>query len=199
MNEETQPVRYLLEASSSRFTVQAFARGLLAGFGHNPTLQIRDFAGEVVCVPGTLAQSSLHLIVRADSVTVIDEVSAKDRREIEHTVQTEVLEAAQFPQIEFQSTESMAQRTGENRYRVRLTGALSLRGLTRQQVVEARVTFQPDGLRAQGGFSLQESAFGIKPVSALGGMLKIKDGLEFTFDIFARQSVEQATNPTNQQ
>ena len=46
---------------------------------------------------------------------------------------------------------------------------------------------------------LARDAFGIKPVSALGGMLKIKDGLEFTFDIFARQSVEQATNPTNQQ
>jgi hypothetical protein len=36
-------VRYVFDPSVSRFTVQAFATGLLCAFGHNPTIAIRDF------------------------------------------------------------------------------------------------------------------------------------------------------------
>ena len=39
-------VRYTLDAARSTFTVQAFASGLLSGFGHNPTIGIRDYAGD---------------------------------------------------------------------------------------------------------------------------------------------------------
>ena len=39
--------RYVIDGRSSRFTVQAFATGLLAKMGHNPTIGIRDFSGEM--------------------------------------------------------------------------------------------------------------------------------------------------------
>jgi hypothetical protein len=39
--------RFVIEPKASRFTVQAFAGGLRAGSGHNPTIAIRDFSGEM--------------------------------------------------------------------------------------------------------------------------------------------------------
>ncbi len=39
--------RYRLDPGQSRFTVQAFATGLLSFLGHSPTFAVRDFAGAV--------------------------------------------------------------------------------------------------------------------------------------------------------
>jgi hypothetical protein len=40
-------VHYLVDARASRFTVQAFATGLLSAMGHNPAIAIRNFSGDV--------------------------------------------------------------------------------------------------------------------------------------------------------
>ena len=34
---------YIVDAKASKFTVQAFATGILSAVGHNPTLGIRNF------------------------------------------------------------------------------------------------------------------------------------------------------------
>ena len=44
---ETATDRYVIDGRSSRFTVRAFATGLLSAMGHNPTIGIRDFSGEM--------------------------------------------------------------------------------------------------------------------------------------------------------
>ena len=59
-----------LMPGQSKFTVQAFASGLLAGFGHNPTIAIRDFTGEVQCTPGSLTNASVRLVINAQSLAV---------------------------------------------------------------------------------------------------------------------------------
>ena len=42
-----------------------------------------------------------------------------------------------------------------------------------------------DSLRANGEFTLRQTDFNIKPASAVGGTIKLKDELKFTFDIIA--------------
>jgi hypothetical protein len=42
-------------------------------------------------------------------------------------------------------------------------------------------------LRASGEFSVRQSQFGIVPVSAAAGTIKIKDEVKCTFDILARK------------
>ena len=44
---ETPADRYVIDSRASRFTVQAFATGLMARMGHNPIIGIRDFSGEM--------------------------------------------------------------------------------------------------------------------------------------------------------
>jgi hypothetical protein len=39
-------MRYRVDASRSRFVAQAFAKGLLSAFGHNPRLAVGAFEGD---------------------------------------------------------------------------------------------------------------------------------------------------------
>jgi polyisoprenoid-binding protein YceI len=180
-------VRYTLDPASSRFTVQAFAGGMLSGFAHSPTFAIREFRGELRFTPETFADASFHLTVRADSLTVADSVSPKDREEIEGQMRREVLETAAYPEIDFQSVEITADRVADNWYRLRLKGELRLHGVKRPQPVDAQLRILEDQVRLSGQCTLLLSAYRIKRVSALGGLIKLKDELKFDFELAGRK------------
>lgn len=177
---------YRIEARRSRFIVRAFATGLLSVLGHSPTIAIRDFTGEVQFSPTHAEEASLRLRIKADSLEVTDEVSDKDRREIEQQMREEVLETSRYPEIVFESTRVAADKATEGQYRVQITGNLSLHGITRECTINAQVIASEDSLRANGEFPVRQSDFSIKPVSAVGGTIKLKDELKFTFDIVGR-------------
>jgi polyisoprenoid-binding protein YceI len=185
---ETTIARYRIDARRSRFVVQAEATGLLSVFGHNPTIAICGFGGDARFISGTLQQASLLLLVQSGSLTLVSEASDKDRHEIERAMRDEVLEIARYPEIIFMSKSITANRMTEDQYQVRIIGSLSLHGSTREQLIDAQVNVNEAGLRAQGEFTLRQSDYNIKPVSALGGTLKVKDDLRLSFDIIARQS-----------
>lgn len=177
-------VRLRVDAQRSRFIVRAFVGGLLAAFGHDHTIAVKDFAGNVG-FDDDLRNASLRMIVRASSLAVIDQVSEKDRREIERTMRDEVLETSKYPEIAFRSTrvELLAARGGQRR--VRIIGDLTLHGVTRPVAIEALITRDGQGLRARGEFTLRQSDFKIKPPSIGLGTIKVKDELKLQFDIVA--------------
>jgi polyisoprenoid-binding protein YceI len=179
--------RYLIDNSGSRFTVRAFASGLLSAFGHNPRIEIRDFTGEVGFAPDALEKGYLRIRIRADSLQVAADISSNDRREMERIMNEEVLEVAKYPEIIYEGSGVSASRVGEGRYRVEVAGNLSLHGVTRNQGISTQVTITGEMLRASGEFSLLQTSYGIKPVAVAGGALKLKDELKFTFDILARR------------
>jgi polyisoprenoid-binding protein YceI len=185
---EGAAVRYQLDGKGSKFTVRAFATGLLSAFGHNPTIAIPDFEGEAVVNPAALEQSTLQIVIHAASLAVTDEMNDGDREEIERRMHQEVLESDGYPDIVYECSKLTASKTGEGQYWVALNGELSLHGVTRSQPVSARVTLNGDTLRAAGDFSVRQSDYEIKPVSAVGGTVKLKDELKFSFDITARKA-----------
>ncbi len=65
-------VKFQIDAAASRFTVQAFATGLLSSFGHNPTIGIRDFDGEIECEPESFDNARVRLMARTDAMEVLD-------------------------------------------------------------------------------------------------------------------------------
>ena len=181
-------VRYLIDPKGSWFTVRAFATGMLSAFGHNPTTAIPDFQGEIQFGTDTLEDASLRIVIQAASLVVTDDISAKDRQEIERRMHEEVLEADSFPEIIYECPRvSSVQKLGEGLYSVSLDGKLALHGVTRSQPVAARVTLKGDRLRTTGEFSMCQSDYGIRPVSAAGGTVKLKDELKLSFDISARK------------
>ena len=179
--------RYLLDKSLSRFTVRAFASGMLSALGHSPTIAIRNFTGEADFDPANPEQALLRVQIRADSLEVTDDINNKDRREIESTMNQKVLESAKYPEIVFESSGVSAEQLGEGRYRVKMNGNLSLRGVTRKIPLMAQMNLSGDTLRGSGEFSILQTDFGIPLVNVAGGMLKLKDELKFNFDIVARE------------
>jgi polyisoprenoid-binding protein YceI len=187
---ENKSARYRVDASRSRFIVRAFSTGLFSAFAHNPTIAIRDFTGEAQLSPDAPGEAYLHIRIKAISLEDTDDISDKDRREIERQMREDVLETDRYPEIVFESTSVSADKITGGQYRARITGDLSLRGVTRTCVINAQVMAGEDILRAHGEFPLRQTEFGIKPVSAAGGTIKLKDELKFTFDIVANRERE---------
>jgi polyisoprenoid-binding protein YceI len=183
---ETGLVHYHLVPEQSKFTVQAFAEGLLSAFGHDPVLAIKDFTGEAEFVPGSFESASLKMTIKADSIVLSTEVKEKDRLDLEQTMREQVLEIAKYPEIVFVSSNVSVTRLAEGRYRARVIGDLTFHGSTQKNLwITSEVTVSGESLRAKGDFSLKQSDFGIKPFSAAGGTIKLKNELKFSFDIAA--------------
>ena len=185
--ESAEVVRYRIEAKRSRFIVRAFSAGMLSALGHNPTIAIRQFTGEAGFLPGTLESASLRVTVDAKSLAVTDEMSDKDRREIERVMHEEVLETEKHPEISYESQGVTCSKIFEGQYRANINGKLSLHGVTRNLPIEARVIVSEDTLRATGEFTLRQTDFGIKPPSVVGGTIKLKDELKLSFDVAANR------------
>lgn len=183
-------VRYLVEAKRSTFTVRAFATGLLSAFAHSPTISIPDVEGEVLLNPDAVQDSSLRLVMHAEALTAVGDISEKDREEIDRRMRQEVLESQSFPDIVFECQGASASQTGEGQYGLVLNGELTLHGVTRSQPVSARLSLSGDGLRAAGEFSLRLSDYEIPPVGAAGGTIKLKDELKLSFNISARKEAQ---------
>jgi polyisoprenoid-binding protein YceI len=177
---------YRIDPSQSRFMVKAFAGGFLSAFAHDHNIAVREFSGDVQFTFGTVAPASLQLRIKSASLAVTDKVSAGDRQKIEGTMRDEVLESGKYPEIVFKSTNVSAAKTGEGQYQAKISGELTLHGVTRPLTIPAELEFGASSLRARGGFSLKQSSFEIKPVSVAGGTVKVKDELKFTFDIVAK-------------
>lgn len=177
-------VKYRLDPSQSRLTVQAFAEGLLSAFGHSPVFLVQDFSGEAQIDPQTLGNPAARVVARGDSLTVVDDVKEKDRIEIEQTLRNDVLEVDKYPDIVFQSTSTSLSRIGQGRYRVRIIGDLALHGVTQSNLwIYAEGSLSEETLRVTGDFTLKQSDFQIKRVSVAGGTLRVKNEVKVTFDI----------------
>ncbi len=181
MTPQPAVLQYELAAGTSRFTARGYAAGLLSGMGHNPIVAIREFSGEARGDPSDPSQASVRVTVKAASLTVENDMSDKDRREMTRAMQEDVLEISRYPEISYESVGVTATGPG----RVQIDGNLTLHGVTRPHRILAQVSRTGTMLRAFGDFTLRQSDYRIKPVSVAGGVLKLKDELKITFDIVA--------------
>lgn len=180
-------VRYLIDTAVSRLTVQAFATGLLSLFGHNPTIGIRDYEGEIQFTPETYENALVRATIRTSAMEVLDEMKTDDRKRLERQMFEEVLDVKRFPTAVFESKQITVQKLSNDLLQARVTGGLSFHGVTQSHSIDARATVMGTMLRISGEFSLRQSDYGIKPVSFAGGALRLKDELKFKFELVARR------------
>ena len=176
-------VRYTLDPGQSRFTVQAFAGGLLSLLAHSPVFAIRNFTGEVRFTPGTMHNAAFDMTVQADSLVAAEGVSPRDGPEIESRMRQEVLETARYPEITYRGREVSVNKVTEGWYRLQFRGDMTLHGVTRNEAIDAQLRLADDGLRLSGDFRLLLSAYNIRRISALGGTIQLKDEIKFSFDL----------------
>lgn len=158
----------------SLITIRAYKSGLFSGFAHNHTITAPLAQGAI-----DLKNPAVEITVGSKQMKVIDpEASESTRAEIQATMLgPKVLDTDKYPEIRFKS--SNVHQTGSQRYRV--TGALTLHGVTKELSFE--VSGGPDHF--QGKAKLNQTDFGIKPITIGGGTIKVKDQLDLEFDIQA--------------
>jgi polyisoprenoid-binding protein YceI len=177
--------RYRLDPGLSRFTVQAFATGMLSFFAHSPTFNVRQFTGVLAFEDDTIKSMRIDMTITADSLELADQVKPSEREEIEGRMRREVLETATYPEIVLRAAVASAENIAPGRHRLRLAGNLALHGVTRPLQVGAELVVCDDGIRLRGETPLRLSDYRIRPVTALAGAIKLKDELKVSFDLAA--------------
>jgi len=181
-------VRYSLQPGLSKFKVQAFASGLLSAFAHNPVILIPGFSGEVRFDPASLESAYLRMVVDAASLEVSNDMNDRDREEVRNLMYDDVLDVVSYPEMIYECSRVTGSSVGAGRLWLSLNGELTLHGVTRPQPIAATVVVGDTNLRAWGDITLKQSDYQIKLVSAMGGALRVRDELKFSFDIVAEKS-----------
>jgi polyisoprenoid-binding protein YceI len=184
-----QQVTYTLDASRSKFMAHASRSGLLWFKGKSHHLAASDFSGEVQLTPQSITPASLRLVVKAASLHETGaDFTAQEKQIIDKELKDIVLHPDQYPEIVFQSTNVTTRpaKTGGG-YDVRLTGNLTLHGVTRQIEIAATVTLNGDEMRAVGKFSIDRDNYNVKATSAFHGLVRVDDDIKFEFDIVGKR------------
>jgi polyisoprenoid-binding protein YceI len=179
---------YTIVPSESNFWVFAGKTGLFSAFAHDHEIGVKSFSGRVVVPAAGASGGSLEMEVEAPSLVVLDkEPSEEDKKKIFNSMHNEVLESAKYQKITFKSVSvSDVKQTGSDAYSFVVNGDLSLHGVTKRIAVPVAATVTPQLLRANGKYTLKQTDFGIKPYSAAGGTIKVKDEVVVNFNIVAK-------------
>jgi polyisoprenoid-binding protein YceI len=99
----------------------------------------------------------------------------------------QVLDVQRHPTILFQSRQVSVVKQSANQMTLGITGDLTLHGVTRPLNVPVTVQLAADGLRANGRATVQQSQFGIRPVTAGAGTVRVKDEVEVVLSVTAKR------------
>ncbi len=184
----TEAWMFEVDPARSTLEIDVFRGGLLKAFGHDHVILAKEFAGRVLLDPEKLENSSVTLHVAASSLTVTDtSISDEDRAQVQATMLGgRVLDVARFPEIVFTSTGVTQARKNGDGWSLTLAGKLRLHGVEKEVPLPITLKIAGAELEALGEVSLLQTDYGITPVKAAGGTVKVKDSLRIHFVIRAR-------------
>ncbi|HZQ92515.1 MAG TPA: YceI family protein [Terriglobales bacterium] len=165
---QAQPI----DVEHSSFTIHVGKAGLFSPFGHDHTVRAPIASGEV-----DRGKAQVALAVKSASLVVADPgESESTRAEVQKTMLgPEVLDVQRYPEIRFQSTR-VEKRDG-NSWQV--TGELELHGARRP----ITFTVKESGGAFTGSAIVKQRDFGITPVTAGGGTVKVKNEVMVEFEV----------------
>ncbi len=180
---------YVLDSSQSKFVARAFAGGLLWFKGKDHLVAVREFTGQAQITPGSITPASLEITAKTESMVETRDVFTEQEKQIINKELREiVLEPEKYPEMVFKSTNVTGKSTSADRYELKIEGDLTLHGVTRRITIPAEVTLSGNDMRARGEFSIDRGDFGVKATSAFHGMVRVRNKIEFTFDIVGHQT-----------
>ena len=171
--------RFALEG---RITLRTSRDGLAAQAGHDLTIGVSRWSGELV-IGSDLAPTSLDARMDLGSLVVqagtggIKPLTDRDKREIIATAR-KVLSADQYREATFTATSFSPADDGGT-----IDGTFSLAGQSGPVRLEVHQT-GPDRYRAT--TTVRQTSFGIKPYSGFLGALRVSDAVEVEADVVIR-------------
>lgn len=165
-----------IDRERSTITIQVDKAGLLASFGDRHVIQAPITHGSI----REAEQPAIEFEIESRGLKVVDpDLSSEKRLEVQDRMHgPSVLDAGRYPTITFHST--AIDVAGEKRWRV--TGNLTVRGVTRSVVV----TVSRPSEQYVGSVVVRQRDFGIEPVAVAGGLVKVKNEIRIEFAIASR-------------
>ena len=189
-------VRYeiLPDLSDIRFLV--FRAGPLSRFGHNHVVQAKNVHGEIFLAPD-IHQSSFFIEIPIKDFLVDAEKARLDEGEIffpqpdedaiagttRNMLGENVLDATRYPKIEIKSLALTGPAWGMD-----ITMRIKMHAVERDIVVPSAVENSNDRLVVTAFFSINQTDFGITPMSVLGGGLQVQDAIKVRMRLVAGKS-----------
>jgi len=183
------PRAFVVDGSGSAVRVHVGKSGVLSFAGHSHDITATGVEGTIEADPDDLARSSVSLAFAAAGLKVEEQGEpAGDAAKVQEVMAGDkVLDVARFASIEFRSRQVSGRRAADGAYELQVAGELSLHGVTKPLTVPVRVEVSGGTLTATGRATVAQRAFGIEPVTAGGGTVKVKNEVGIDFRIVARE------------
>lgn len=183
------PTAFDVDPARSRVVIEvgkAGALSFIAGHSHTVEAPIR---GTLSIDPERPEGAIAALEIRtADLEVRPDGEPPEDVPQVQATMTSErVLDVRRDPTMTFQSRGVRVDRRNGAILELTVKGDLTLHGVTRAIEVPVHLEVGPGTVTARGTFSIKQTDYGITPVSAAGGTVRVKDELRVGFEIEGRR------------
>jgi len=188
--------RHQLGSDKGRITLRTARDGLAATAGHDLTIEVTRWSGELVVSPD-LSPASLTATIDLGSIVVregtggLRPLTDRDKREIA-VIARNVMRADRFPEAVFTATDFEPDQGAANEDASGLIrGTLNLAG----QSGSLPLQVHPAGSgRFKATTTIRQTDFGIKPYTGFLGALKVRDAVavEVEVDLSAAEERESA-------
>ncbi len=178
-----------IDPAGSRVSIEVGKTGAFSFAGHVHEVLAPAVSGRVTFEPTDWVHSAVSLKFDASALKVTGKGDPpSDVPKVQQAMLgEEVLDVKRFPVVAFESRRVSATPKGPGTVDLTIDGALTLHGQTRPATVRATVSLDSDGLTARGGFPIKQTDYGMQPVTAAGGTVRVKDEVEVQFVLKARR------------
>jgi len=174
------PGRHHLGMDRGRIVLHTFRDGLAATAGHDLTIEVGRWSGELTVnedqsPDGLTVQIDMGSLIVRDGTGGLKPLTDRDRREIAVTAR-KVLAADRHPEASFTAGEFEPGANGSGT----VTGTLTLAGVARPLRLQVSQT-GPGQYHAT--TSVVQSTHGIKPYTGFLGALRVRDAVNVDIDV----------------
>jgi polyisoprenoid-binding protein YceI len=178
---------YAIDPSQSEVTVHVGKSGMFKFAGHEHQVLAPEFHGRILANPENLAASSVQMTFQSKALKVLEKGEPEGDAAKVQTVMLapSVLDAVQFPVIEFSSESVSGKETSKGAWDLEIKGSLALHGVKKTLTIPLKVSVSDGGLTASGHYVLRQTDFQMTPVS-VAGVVKVKDEVAIDYKIVGR-------------
>lgn len=180
---------YAVDPARSRVTLHVGKTGVFSVFGHAHVIAAPVASGEIRFDAEHPASSSVRLVFDAGALEVTGAGEpAADVPAVQATMLSgRVLDVARFPQITYESRKIEVLEQNAGRLRLRIAGVLTLHGVAMPESADVAVEIAGDAITATGALDVKQTDFGMAPVTAGGGTVRVRDAVGVRLSIVARR------------
>jgi polyisoprenoid-binding protein YceI len=184
-----EPEALIIDPGQTTITLQVGRAGVFAFAGHDHEVVAPALQGRITLDRANISRSSVSVTFEAAALRVTGKGEpSEDVPEVQRVMLSDqVLDVKRHPTITFQSRQVSFVKQSANQMTLGITGDLTLHGVTRRLDVPVTVQLAADGLRANGRATVRQSQFGIRPVTAGAGTVRVKDEVDVVLSVTARR------------